>query len=68
MNVFEVPVSDEPVLVAVTVELAPDWLSVIALLLKTPAVKAAEVPPPEPIVRLEVMSTVPVKPVTVLPN
>ena len=68
MKVLEVPVSLELVLVAVIVELAPDWLSVIALLFNTPAVKAAEVPPPAPIVRLEVTSTVPVKAVTVFPN
>src|SRR5439155_1046699 len=69
VKVLEVPAC-LPLLVrvAVIVEEAPDWLRVIVLLLRTPAVKAALVPPPAPIVRFEVRSTVPLKPVTVLSN
>ena len=62
------PVSLELVFVAVIVAAAPDWLSVIDLLLRIPALKAALVPPPALIVRFELRSTVPLKPVTVLLN
>src|SRR5438093_490044 len=64
----EMPGSLLGVVVGVIVEAAPDWLSVVALLVNTRAVNEAVVPPPEPIVRFEVRSTVPVKPVTVLLN
>ncbi len=56
MNVFEVPVSLEPVLVAVIVEFAPTGLRATELLLHASAANAALVPLPEPIVRFEVMS------------
>ena len=60
-----VPVSVLPVLVAVMVKL-PVLEMVTALLLNTPAVKLAVVPLPADRVPVDVISTVPVKPVTVL--
>src|SRR6202007_3390072 len=60
-----VPVSVLPVLVAVMVKL-PVLEMVTALLLNTPAVKLAVVPLPDDKVPVDVISTVPVKLVTVL--
>ncbi len=69
MKVLEVPLSDPPeVRVAVTVAPEPAWVRVSECELRTPAEKAAVVTHPAEQVRLEVMSTVPVKPVWVLLN
>ena len=68
VKVLEVPVSLPEWLVAVTVEPAPDWVTVTEVLARTPAVKALVWAQPAEQVRLLVRSTVPVKPVVVLPN
>ena len=67
MNELLVPVWAPPVVrVAVIVKL-PVLEIVTAWELSTPAVNAAVVPPPDEGVPVEVLSTVPVNPVTVLP-
>src|ERR671925_611591 len=68
VKLLEVPVSEPPVLVAVTVAPEPAWVRVSEWLAKTPAVKAAEVVQPAEQVLLELTSTAPVKPAAVLSN
>ena len=65
MKLLLVPVSDPPVRVAVIVKLPV--LEIVTLCeARTPELKAAVVPLPEDSIPVEVMFTVPVKPVTVL--
>jgi hypothetical protein len=66
-KVFDAPVSLPPLRVAVIVDETPDWLRMIVWLLNSPAMNAGVAPAPDPIVWVELMSTVPPKLVSLLP-